>query len=285
MGKVNSLVYREDWEEELQRELDEPTIYEEICKVEISNSYLVHNPYMTDPTVITGLRGTSYTYQSVSQTDESVTINTFKIVPQIIDRADLAQKSYADQMALAKRQAVKLKETIEAAVYADHGNMTDFGDNSGTYEADETTQITVAVSNIDDIIRGVRREIIEADGLSLFNENGGFFVWRPDDFEKLEAFIQANGFNTADRALENGPVRGIRYMGFDHYTSNQLSANHVVAGVKKAPWLGILKATFGQIIRVEEPDSTSAIGVVTRADFKPKIWTRMKPVVFDINVA
>lgn len=40
------------------------------------------------------------------------------------------------------------------------------------------------------------------------NQNGLGFVWRPEDFEFLEAFTQANGFATADKALKADTKKG-----------------------------------------------------------------------------
>jgi len=74
-------------------------------------------------------------------------------------------------------------------------------------------------------------------------------------------------------------------MGITHYKSNQLAANHVIAGVKKLYHLGILSSTYGQIVITQDPALTSGIGVVSRVDYKGKAWTRVKPILFDINVS
>jgi len=286
MGKVNSLVYEEDWADRLQQEPDEPTIFKQICTVDISDKRVFHNPWMADPSVISIGRGTTYTYQTVAQTDDNITIDTAKGIPQFIDRADLAQSGYAQQMYLAERQGVLLNEEIETAIYADHGSMTEFGAEDLAGTAGGSTDITVSATNIDDIIRVVRKTIRVAEGESLYRKNGGFFVWRPVDFEKLEQFAQANGFTSADKWLELGSLRGMHYMGFDHYSSNLLPDNHVIAGVNKAPWVGILRATYGQImVDTKDPQSASGISVVSRVDFKENIWVKMKPVVFNVNVA
>ncbi len=278
----NTIIYKEDWAETLQAELDEPVKWKEICKIEYANTRVLHNPYLTDATVQTGLRGTPYTMQAIVQTDESVTINTFKILPQVIDRADLAQSGYLRQMELAKRQGVLLNEAIESAVYADYGNMTAF-DNATIGGA--AGSITVSATNIDDIIRAVKREIREASGETLLERNGGFIVWRPADLEILEAFMQANGFAVADQALKDGTVQGIRYMGLSHYSSNLLTSGHLIAGVKKVYHLGIVKDTYGQIVVDDkDPNLVSGISVVSRVDFAGKVWTKVKPVLFDIAV-
>lgn len=245
----------------------------------------MHNPYQTDATVQSGTRACPYTHQAITEVDNSVDINTFNILPQLIDRAELAQSTYSSQMALATRQAILLNESIEEAVYDDNSNFTDFGTSDIGGGGSSTTKITVSVTNVDDIIRAVGKTIREAEGESLWQRNGAFFVWRPADFEILEAYMQANGFVSADRALVKGIGMKIDYMGFTHYSSNLLEANHVMAGVKKAPTVGILKATYGQVmVNDKDPGDVSGVSVVSRVDFKEKVWVKTKPVIFDINV-
>ena len=286
-GEGNTIIYAEDWVMALQAELDEPNKFMEICNVVFSNTRLLHNPYLTDMTVQAITRGSPYSNQVVIQTDDTVTISDGAIAPQLIDRADLAQSRYLDQMEMAKRQGILLKEDIETSLYADHAACTDFGagDITGGTVGD-TTQITVSATNIDDIIRHIKRVIRVANGASLMERNGVFIVWRPGDFELLEAFMQANGFNSADKALQDGVAGGVKYMGVTHYTSNLLATNHLLAGVKKVYYLGILKATFGQImVNDKDPGQVSGISIVSRVDFRENVWVKTKPVLFDVNVA
>jgi len=285
MTGSNTIVYQEAWTTKLQEQLDEPNKFKEICRVEYTNDRVLHNPYHTDPTVQDHTRGCAYTFQKVTLTDDSVTINTSKILPMMIDRADRAQQTFMRQMEMAERQGVLLNEAIETAVYADHANFTDF-DNSAI--GGGAGNITVSSSNIDDIIRGLKREIREANGEGLLERNGGFVVWRPADLEILEGFMQANGYVMADRALAKGTVQGINYMGMEHYSSNLLTSGHVFAGVKNLYHVGILKDTYGQIVVVDEPadssGSYSAIGVISRVDYKGKVWNNISGLLFDVTV-
>jgi hypothetical protein len=98
--------------------------------------------------------------------------------------------------------------------------------------------------------------------------------------------MQANGFATADRSLEKGAVQGIQYMGMTHYSSNLLTALHVLGGVKKMITVGILKNTYGQImVNDKDPNNYSGISVVSRADYICKLWAIGAAITFDINVA
>ena len=131
----------------------------------------------------------------------------------------------------------------------------------------------------------MKREIREASGEGLMNRNGAFIVWYPTHFEILESYMQANGFVTADTALKGGTKQGIEYMGVTHYSSNLLATGHVVGGVKKVYHLGILKDTYGQVmVNEKDPLNISGISVVSRADFKGKVWENVLPVLFNIHV-
>lgn len=285
---MNTIVYQEEWAVKLQERLDEPLSWKEICRVEYTDKKVLHNPYETDASVQNGTRGSAYTHQNIVLTDESVDINTFKILPQLIDRADLAQQTYKRQMEMAENQGVLLNESIEAGMLAEHAQWTDFGTADIGGGGASTDQITVSASNIDDIVRGVKTKIRKAKGDSLANRNGIFIVWRPEDFEILEAYAQANGFVEADKALRDGTQVGFYYMGVYHYASNLITANHLFAGVRKIFHLGICRSTYGQVVVVDEPataaGAVSGIGVISRVDFKFKAWEKTDDVLFDINV-
>ena len=208
-----------------------------------------------------------------------------KQIPMFIDEADRHQQSYFSQMNIADFQGRKINEKLESTVLARHASWTDFGagdlNNTST---DDTAQITVSASNVDDLIRAVKRKVYKNNGLELAIQNGFFFVWRPADYELLEAFVQANGFSEADVALKNGVPIGMKYMGVEHYLSNDHTANHLYAGVKKSEDLGILRSTFGRVKFIEDPAKLSGLGVVSRSDYGFALSTENKKLVQDVNV-
>lgn len=284
----NTGVYPQEWTTKLQERLNKPTNWKEVCDVVYSDSQVFNWPYMSTEFVIqTGTRGTAYGFSDFTLTNDTLTINTYKPVPVFIDRADMAQCTLVSQMEIADRQGRIIAEQLEAAVLATHASWTNFGDTGGGVLGLGTTQISVSTSNIDDIVRGVRREIITANGLDLMNSNGVFFIWRPADFEKLEAFLQANGFNLADSTLRQGIMteKGYYALGAYHYVSNSHTANHVFAGVRKIMRLGILRSTYGQIVVTQDPNLQSGIGIVARVDYGTQVPAGLASILFDVNVA
>jgi len=278
-----SVIYQEDWVVKLQERLAEATKWKDFMRVEISNSRTLHNPYRTDATVLTLVPYTAYVPAQIAMTDESITIDASFVIPEIIDRADLAQSGYLKQMDIADNQGVQLNEKVESYVYSQYAQLTTF-DNTEIGGA--AGNITVTSTNIDDIIRAMVRKISVAKGDALAERNGLFIVWRPADFELLTAFMQANGFSTADNALSGGVKGGVDYMGVTHYKSTLLTAGHVIGGVKKLFHLGILKDTYGAVmVNEKDPGNVSGASIVSRLDLKCKAWNKTTPVLFNITVA
>lgn len=290
MAVDNTDLYPEEWVTKLQERLDHPTNWKEVCRVEYTDMRVLINPYMsTVPSVQSHTRGTAYTHQTYAVTTDSITISSSAILPMFVDRADMAQTPYARQMELADLQGQLINEYIETQMLAAHATWTNVGITGGVITSGDDTAITVSANNIDDIIRGIKRIIRVANGQSLMTRNGVFIIWRAADFELLEAFVQANGFNMADMALKDGTTPGLRYMGVDHYVSNDhASGGHLFAGVKKLFHLGIVKSTYGGITIDEEPATAdgplSGTGISSRLDWAFKTWTNVLPLLFDVRV-
>ena len=244
----------------------------------------------TTPSVQTVTRGTGVALQTFVETAESLTISTGRDLGLYVDWADLAQSPWTKPAELFDRIGALLNEFIEANWLAQHADWTNFGTSDIGQGGTSDSVITVSATNIDDIIRGVKRKVREANGQSMMNAKGVGFVWRAADFEILEAFTQANGFQEADKALKEGTVEGLHYLGVDHFWSNEHTANHLFAGVKKITRLGILRGTFGRAHTIDFPaaDSNtffSGQAFYSRVDIGHLTPTAHAGLVFDVRVA
>ena len=291
MSVANTITYETTYEDVLQDRLDHPTTWKEMCDVTITDTRVISSSYMsTTPSVQTVTRGTGHSMQTFAETAETLTISTGRDLGLFVDWADLAQSPWSKPAELFDRIGALLNEYVESAVLARHASWTDFGTASIGGGGAATDAITVSASNIDDIIRGVKREIREANGGMFMKEKGVGIVWRAADFEILEAFVQANGFTTADQALKEGTVEGLHYLGVDHYWSNEHTANHVFGGVKKIERLGILRGTYGRAHTIDFPAGDtntylSGQSFYSRIDIGHLTPTAHVGLVFDINVA
>lgn len=288
MSVANTITYKTVFEDALQDRLDHPQTWKEMCDVTMTNDRVISSSYMsTTPSTQSVTRGTGHAAQTFAETANTLTISTGRDLGLIVDLGDEAQSPWTKGAELFDRIGALLNEFIEDDVLAQHASWTDF-DNASIGGA--AGNITVSASNIDDIIRGVKREIREGNGQSMMNRYGVGFVWRAADFELLEAFVQANGFATADQALKEGTVEGLRYMGVDHYWSNEHEAGHVFAGVKKIQRLGILKALYGRAYTIDFPaaDSNtffSGTAYYSRIDIGHLTPTAHAGLTFDVLVA
>jgi hypothetical protein len=285
---ANTITYETLFEDVLQDRLDAPTTWKEMCDVIITDTRVISTSYMsTTPSVQSVTRGTGHAMQTFVETAETLTISTGRDLGLFVDWADLAQSPWTKPAELFDRIGALLNEYIESAVLAQHASWTDF-DNASL--GGSAGNITVSASNIDDIIRGIKREIREANGGMLMKQNGVGIVWRAADFELLEAFVQANGFSTADKALVEGTVEGLHYLGVDHYWSTLHTSGHLFGGVKKIQRLGILRGTYGRAHTIDFPAGDtntylSGRSFYSRVDVGHLTPTAHAGLVFDINVA
>lgn len=292
---ANTVTYnKHDYVVKLRERLNKPTNWKDVMNVIISdNRTIVNSILSTEPSIVSGTRGTAYNYEDFVLSADTLTISTFKNSPIFIDEADRYQQTYFKQMEIADFQGQKVNELLESQTLAQHASWTDFGsgDLAGT-SADDTTTITVSATNIDDLIRAMKRKIYTNNGMDLAVQNGFFCIWRPADYELLEGFVQANGFSEADVALKNGVPIGMKYMGMWHYLSNSHTANHLMAGVRKAGKdLGILRSTYGKVKFIEDPAKLSGLGIVSRVDYgfnfpsNGPTGQKLKNMTHDVNVA
>jgi len=255
----------------MRARINKPVTWTDVLKVKYSDVRTIVGGYMsTESAVQTGTRDTAYTPQPFGLTADTLTISNYRVLAMTIDEADRHQQNYTSQMEIADFQGKKISEYLEAQMLAQYGSWTAFGvtdlANTG---ADDSTDITVSAANIDDIIRAIKRKLYTNNGVDFAVEKGIFIVWRPADFEFLEAFVQANGFTEADISLKNGiPVqKAFRYMGVDHYLSTQHTATYLFAGIKGCFEVGILRSTYGKAKFLEDPGLVSGLGIVSRVDY------------------
>lgn len=304
MAILNTWQYQQEWETRLATRLDKPQNWKDVCSVRYPSAQTVVLPYISsagEPSVQTSTFASAadrsdttkvIPLTTVTESSETLQIISTDFVDRYIDFADEAQSNYASQMQMADLLAKKVGERIETIILANHANWTNMGDDGTGAPGLATTAITVSANNIDDLVRGIIEQIQTANGFSLYQERGGFVVWRPADWTKLVAFMQANGYSFADEALRDGGNgrMGKETMGLFHYVSTSHATGHLMAGVRGIQILGLLDRTFGKLFRIEHPASSTAgslsgTQVYYRLDYGLKVQTNVLPVIYDVNVA
>ena len=282
---ANTVIFKEDYEANLQKNLTENTFWKEVGRVDFTDTYTLHNPYKNRAAVSSYTKGAAYTFSDVTVTDDSVSLSVVKIIPEFIDEADLGIAGYDFQMELSDDQSRAINEAVEAEFLGAYTQAT-VGDND-TILGGAAGDITLTSSNVDNVVRGARRLLMEGRGFDMYNRNGASMIWTPAKFELLAEYAMGQGFGFADSALSTGRV--MEFGGFKHYESNLLitetSTTHVIATVNKAIHMGIYNGTFGKVkVNDQDPGLQSGVGIVSRVDMKAKIWNNMVPLVLNIPV-
>ena len=296
-------IYQAAWETKLQQRLDKPTNWKDVCDVIYTDTQVHNLPYIAaadEPAVATIFSSAAtrmtlsnvVTLIAVTQTNETLSVVSTEYDAVYLDYADQAQSQYSKWVDMGDLLGKKIDERIEALVLANAAGQTNLGDDGSGNVALAATQLTVSATNIDDIIRGVIEQIQTANGYKLYLERGGFVEWRPADWTKLVAFMQANGYTFADEALKGGGkgMLGKETMGLFHYVSTSHTANHLFAGVRGVVKLGLLKSTYGKTYVTETPSSSTAgflsgTAIHSRLDYGFKTPTNLAALAFDVNVA
>jgi len=290
----NTGTYEQVWATKLQERLTGPTNWKEICEVIYTDTYQMNLPYMsTEYSLQSGTRGTAYTHSDFALTNDTLTISATDIVSVFQDRADLAQSNLATAAEHGMRMGDLVNERVEDLFLAQHAGWTNFGDTGGGTFGLGSSTITVTTANIDNIVRAVKREVIKAKGSKMMRKYGLAFVWRPEDFEKLEESMASQGFTFADMALKDGIMDadsiGKYAFGAFHYVSESHAAGHVFAGVRQIMQVGLLKSTYGKIFynpnAVNADGPLSGVSWETRLDHGFNTKAGLTSIVFDVNVA
>lgn len=233
-------------------------------------------------------RGTAFDPTDVAEVADSLTISTGRHVTTYFDFGDLAQSPWTNEREIFSRAGERLGEFIETDVLAQHASWRNIGLVGGVWTDNNATAGAASASNVDDLARVIRRVIRAQNGASLMARNGVFAVVSPETFEFVEAFAQANGFASADEALKNGLAPQVQHLGVTWYVSNDNTADHAFAGVRKVQRLGVLKGTFGRMHKFPGIAGTSGgiqsgTAYHTRVDIGHLTPTDHANLVFDVN--
>ena len=291
---ANTITYRTLFESTLQDRLARPTNWKEICDVTYSDDQVIRTSYI-DTTggwaaVGTVTRGSGEDATDISETSQTLTISTGRFVSVFVDWADLYQSPWTKPAEAAKRGAQRLNEFTETDVLDNHADWRNLGGSAGAWTDNVATTLAMSASNVDDLIRLVRQVIRSQNGQDQAAEHGIFHVWDPASFNFLEAFAQANGFESADQALKRGVAPQVQYMGATHYVTNDNAANHLFAGVKGIMRVGLLRSLEGRSYTIEFPASTAAgprSGVTFYSRREEGILTPnfASTILFDVNIS
>lgn len=213
--------FPEYWSRGLQRYLYKHAVYPAIVSWEahkaLKDGDTFNKPYGSDLAVSDYTRGQAFSVQTISTTNEYLTVDKQKVVPFYIDKFDELQDHYSMRNYFIKRAGERLANTIDGDVLAEVANATydlDYKDIDSTKTANYACPLTT--TNIPLIFTVANRKLNEAN--VPMSERCA--VVDPRFFEILTQYLAGRATELGDRTNENGYMG--KFMGIELYMSNAL---------------------------------------------------------------
>ena len=208
------------WSRRMQATNYRTAVYAPIVSMEeqdtLTKGQIVHRPYRSTlyPRVYT--RGTAVTIRDLTDTDESLTVNTSMVVPFYIDDLDALQHNYKVLNEYADDTIEVLTNFIDGDVLGEVTNATskvdDFEINAGT----AATGFTLTTANVLSVFTQAKKKL-QKQNIKMSNL---FAVISPEFESVLLQFFANRETPLGDTTQQNGHIG--TYMGFDLYVSNGL---------------------------------------------------------------
>lgn len=217
---ANSLtdLNREVWEKELQIELEKNLVALDICNpnTNVKDSDTIHKPYMSRFYGQTYTKGTNFTVQDATATDEYLSINKAECVPILIDQVDKVQNSYDARTFLTPQIITDLNRKIDANIFSDYDLATSAVDD-GSIGGTSGVSAVISQSNVNRIFTAAAKKL---NNLSVPVDQR-FAVISPTVLEYLQLYTSGKDTQFGDDVLERGYVG--RRFGFEIYVSQNLT--------------------------------------------------------------
>jgi hypothetical protein len=286
INSLSSTTYRVKFKQaNLDRILRRFLIAEKICEVDRTDSYLIRNPYGSQPVAqmsVNGINGT-YTVDDYSTTDDSLTVtDEVKVAEQVYDFEQTLSNfdMYANR---ADEQAYAFAAKIDSFVLNYLGYSA-----TGAY----TTPVGgfTTASNVITILSNLQSKVMGyADAYK-----GTFLVLENTDVTGVMASQANNGFSFADSALNNGLLT--RMMGTEIYVTRTSTFTNSAIGTLAAPAMSGCRlfgvnnvATYAapRGVQVEEKAVSGKTGreCVTWGYVGFKLWTTKAALIVKITLA
>jgi len=201
----------EVWSKRVQNLLKRILVATQIASTEersnLKKGDTVHRPYSSDLYAQDYTKGTDVTMLDVDTTDETITVDTTKVVPIYIDEVDNVQSFYKIADKQTSRAAYVLRNVIDQAVLA---HTKDASNSSASL-------ITLSTSNVVSSFSNVKADLVN-NGVE--DEMSWCAVVDPDTISILEQYFTGNGFKVADETIRNG-YKG-DFLGLKFYESTNI---------------------------------------------------------------
>jgi len=216
------------WARRMARKHHKIDVFRAICSFEqeaaLKKGDTVSRPYRSDLVTKKHTRGSTFTAQTPSETEETLTVQESRILPFYIDDLDELQANYALRNEYADDSAVRLSNDIDGEILAEYDqaastvDMADFGGTSGQ-------GVTVSESNVKRLFTIAKRKLRKQN--VVVSSGDLFAVLSPEVVQILEDMLANKESALGDSTSMNGHMG--KYMGFEIYESNALACTKELA--------------------------------------------------------
>lgn len=222
-NSLNNNTFQQFWSRRMQRKHAKEAVYRAITSFEEQNLLkqgdTVHRPYRSAIVGQTYTRGTSVTIQDLTNTDETLVVNTAQVFPFYIDDLDQLQSNYRFINEYADDAGIQLVNFLDGDILAEYVNAGSVIDDSvinpGVGIAGNG--IVLDVSNVQKIFSTAKARLARKN----VAKNGMFAVISPDVEQVLTDYLSGKNSNLGDSTSLNGHIG--HYYGFDLYRSNNVT--------------------------------------------------------------
>lgn len=222
-NSLNNTTFQQFWSRRMQRKHAKEAVYRAIASFEeqtlLKQGDTVHRPYRSAIIGQKYTRGTSVTIQDLTNTDETLVVNTAEVFPFYIDDLDQLQSNYRFINDYADDAGIQLVNFLDGDILAEYVNAGSVIDdaviNPGTGVAGNG--IVVDMSNIQRIFSASKARLRRKN----VAKNGMFCVISPDGEQVLTDYLAGKNSNLGDSTSLNGHIG--HYYGFDVYVSNNIT--------------------------------------------------------------
>jgi len=244
----------------------------------------VNQPYIDETSVETYTPGRPFEAKGTTATQDTLTVDQFKIVPNYVDDVNALQSKYQYSMDLIENQAYQLRDDIDSAVLK---NVT--GAGNFLYAATTATGTITSTDTLATATDGNKIKVHNADSdttavspIELFSharkflrtqnvaEAGDFVaVLQPDAAQIIEMLGAEKGFSVADATLRNGWAGS--FLGFQVYVTNNLPADWLYFGKSKRIALAV---QMPPKVQIKDVANKLGVNIVTSIVYGTKVFTK-----------
>lgn len=222
-NSLNNTTFQQFWSRRMQRKHAKEAVYRAITSFEeqtlLKQGDTVHRPYRSAIIGQTYTRGIAVTIQDLTNTDETLTVNTAEVFPFYIDDLDQLQSNFRFINEYADDAGIQLVNFIDADILAEYANAGSVIDDSviNPQTGVAGNGVTVDSSNVQKIFSSAKARLARKN----VAKNGMFAVITPDLEQNLTDYLAGKNSNLGDSTSLNGHIG--HYYGFDLYRSNNVT--------------------------------------------------------------